>query len=207
MTALRHAVLVFVVTFVCESLGAEDSRKPWEWSDEERIAARADATQAAARTRRAAGVSFEVTAPTKPYDIIDGKRDAHLMLEFEVFEHMLRMAFADDALTRQVYRASKEAQRQQAGLPSDFWQQMEVISAPYRASYEAHRLQARGDASDEPLSTAVCRDRFRALTESRERFGTALSRFLYIAVAPSITEMVVRRPDTARLRVLSRGCP
>jgi hypothetical protein len=197
-------------------------RKPaWEWTDEERIAGRIDDASAASRVRAdhsRTSASFEaathaVSERELPYDVVLGDRNPELFLSFDVFDLLIRLAFADDSLTRSAYREGKEIQRESLGLPADMWDRLAVMAAAYRDDRKLEREIALSDMSESTRTTearfnsrAICRDRFAALSEARAEFGPAFDRFLYSAVAPEMFEVVARRPDANVLRSTSRGC-
>ena len=215
LTVAISLLMVAIATFADEQ-GSKAGRekRAWEWSDQERIASRMDDVAAAARlrTHRASTTRGELVSATEPYDVIVGRRDAHLFLGAEVFDHLLSLAYADDARTREAYRESKDDQRSAVGLPSDLWDQLAVITAAYRAD----RLQERSIATAanrstskrgvKGLETLLCRDRAAALHEAETIFGPAFTRFLYEAVAPNMVEFVLRKPDTTFVRGATGEC-
>ncbi len=197
------------------------SRKPWQWNDAERIASRTDAVAAADRVRADAaaahaepkGIQTSAAQPAQPFDVIDGKRNPELLLTQEVFDAMIRLAFADQAITRTAYRESKEQYRKELGLPSDFWERLGVISGPYIAERRREREVAFSNlpapdraAEAAQVSTLMCRDRFAAISEARASFGERFDQFLYLAIAPGISIAALRAPDAAIVQRVSGGC-
>ncbi len=195
-------------------------KRAWEWDDGDRIVARLDKAAARERLRRHAqqwqsnrtGVG-SAAVPTEPFDVIDGSDEPHLFLPWELFDAMMRMAFADDALTREAYRSTKEDQRQRLGLPEDMWERLESIAAAYRND---RRLERENAFSSLPKSSRdeeavrigelLCRDRYAALVEADRQFGPAFKRFLYTAVASSLSSLEILEPDAATLESVNRGC-
>lgn len=203
MQTKPFALLAVMVTsiFLCAgSHAAQSPRRPWEWTDEERLAARADAAAAAARVERAARTAAlnSTAVAARPFDVIAGQHEPQLLLPFEVFDYMMRMGFAEDAATRRAYRAAKDVQRENAGLPSIFWDELESMTAPYRGSLARQRAGAAGEE--------VCRDRFDSLIKVTNRFGLSFLRFLYEGVAPDMTQIIFKKPNIAALRAQSGGC-
>lgn len=206
--------LVALLLVAPAMLAADPPREAWEWTDTERFEARMDSARAAERARDAQSLS--VTAggyAAQPYDVIMGNRDAHLFLPFELFNHLVKMALAEDPTTRSTYRAAKETHRVQLGLPVDMWLQLETITAPLKDSQVRERNYAistehrsAADPMPRALALDVCRDRYAALTQARDRFGPAFVRFLYAAVAPDLTQFVFSKPDVAALKAANRGC-
>lgn len=172
---------------------------PWAWSNGERIAARVDDSAAASRARGEA------------YDVILGKRDPQLFLPVEVFDNVVSLAYADDPATRSAYRESKEEYRQALGLPSDMWTRLESTTAAYRAERRRERELAlsgqtpAGSLESARVRVVLCRERFAALREAERELGSAFTRFLYVAAAPTMTKVVLRKPDAAELSRIAEG--
>lgn len=216
---MRNYVLVCILLNLSMDASAQRPVKAWEWSNDQRLSLRADPTAAASRVRDAKPLleGYVTQTGSDPvYDVIVGSRDAHLLLPFEIFGQLVRMGLAEDPVTRKAYRLAKDALREQLGLPSDMWVQLESIAAPYQASMREQRDYATRtirtyDTSDRKsskriLSDRVCRDRHAALSEAQSRFGRSFVRFLYEGVAADMVEVVLRQPDFARLRSVDGGC-
>ena len=194
---------------------AHDS-SPWQWSDQDRIAARLNDAAAALRVRahRASGAAEGAGAAgsIEAYDVIVGNHDSHLFLPFEIFDNLISLAFADDPNARAAYRESKEDQRKELGLPGDMWEQLESIVAPYRAGRRQERHLAFSNPTAEVRTEQqtnarmLCRDRLAALGEAQTTFGPAFKRFLYVAIAPTMTQVVLRKPDSNFVKVANGEC-
>lgn len=202
---------------------AESPTQPWEWTDAERIAAMTDDVAAAERLRvyreseRLAptitvdGIASSDSTATL-YDRIDGKRDPHLFFLPDLFDSLVRMANADEFVTRRASRERYEADLKAIGMPADFWENLEIISAVYRADHKewAHYAfsqlpQEEKRAGIEVASGRMCRDRRAALREAQERFGPKFNQFLYTAVTRGRFELVLRKPDAEALRRVAAG--
>lgn len=198
-------------------------KQAWEWDDGDRIAARMDSSAAAQRLQRhdkqqrrngvSANSSASTDYPAKAIDIIDGSHDAHLYLPFELFDQLVRLGFADDPQTRSAYRESKDKQRQEAGLPPDMWERLDSLVAPYRSDRKRERDIAFSSLSEsdrrlesERLALQVCRDRYVAMREANHQFGPSFKRFLYTAVATSMSSTIVRAQNPKTLAVVNGGC-
>lgn len=230
------AVCLVILTIVTVRMSADQANSPsseqeathrknsWEWSDAERIAARLNDVEAAARVRAASGSLSRAShavgtagatrvGSNDPHDVIVGSRDPQLFLKFELFDYMVRLSFADDEVTRSAYREIKDKRRAKLGLPPDMWQRLEVIVAPYRADRRREREIALSDRPEaertadlKVVAALLCRDRFAALTEAEAQFGRAFDRFLYTAVAPDMIQVIARKPDDRVLARVSGGC-
>jgi hypothetical protein len=185
---------------------ASGPRRPWQWSDDDRLAERSNDASAA---RRAAG---RRAAEPHVYDVIKGSHDPHLFFEYELFDQMMRLAYADDATTREVYRETKEAVRQSVGLPADFWDRVGAIAAAYRHDrLEERRLglakvrSPQHEAEQDAVSIQLCRDRAAALASLRQEFPR-FSEFLYSAIAPHVSMTVLRKPDHELVQFIGGEC-
>ncbi len=222
---MLNRVLAFVslYCFGCVALAAAEIRLPWEWTDSERIASLTDPAAAAARVRldrasdgssiryQVGGSSGDNTA-AEPHDVISGSRDPHLFFAFELFEHAVKLAYADDPRTRVAYREALEEERKALGLPDDLWARLEVMTAAYRADRREERRIGLSNLADVGKHAALnanyallCRDRRAALKEAEKAFGRTFIRFLYTAVAPTLKRTILRRVTAEELQALVNG--
>jgi hypothetical protein len=202
----RAAFLAFVLSTVSLAMFASEPRRPWQWSDDDRLAERSNDASAA---RRAAG---RRAAEPHVYDVIKGAHDPHLFFEYELFDQMMLLAYADDAHTREVYRETKEAVRQSVGLPADLWDRLGAIAAAYRHDrLEERRLglatvrSPHHKAEQEAVSLRLCRDRAAALASLRQEFPR-FSEFLYSAIAPNVSMTVLRKPEPDLREIIAGEC-
>jgi hypothetical protein len=217
-----HKMLLLVAVIATVPLVAQSPKEPWMLTLEERIALRTDDAAAAARLRiyRASqppAVTYEVDGTASDpyatcYDRIDGRRDPHLFFPSELFDSLARMAYAEEFETRLAYRESKEDDLRAIGLPADFWETMEVITAAYRADRNdaqhyalSQRPEAEKHAAKEVAYKRMCRDRRVALREAEERFGAKFTQFLYTAVAPNISSLILHKTDPQEMRRILTG--
>lgn len=152
-----HKQLLALALVAALPVVAESTKQPWEWSDAERIAALTDDTAIAARLRayRASeppAVTYKVDGAVSdlaaaPHDVIVGSRDPHLFFPSDLLDMVATMAYADESLTRNAYRHSHEDARKALGLPADFWESLEVITAAYRADRKDEKHNAFSDRS------------------------------------------------------------
>ena len=180
----------------------------WEWSDSDRLAARLNDDEAAARVRAHAAATPRIQSndgrvfAATPYDTIVGKRDPHLYFRAELFDHLASAAFVDDTRTREVYREMREEICRKLGLPDHFWLKLEAITAAYRADRRLEREIGRSSLSAEQkqaqrasIAAKICRDRQTAMAEAATAFGPAFERFLYVSVAETLSTTMLRKPD------------
>jgi hypothetical protein len=217
-----HKILLLVAVIATVPLIAQSPKEPWLLTLEERIALRTDDAAAAARVRadRASerpAVTYKVDGTGSDpaatvYDVIDGSRDPQLFFPHELFDSLTRMAYADEFATRRAYRESKEDELRAIGLPADFWESLEVITAAYRADRKdeqhlalSQRPEAEKHAAKEVTYERMCRDRRAAMREAQERFGAKFTQFLYTAVARSITSLILHKTDPQEMRRFLTG--
>jgi hypothetical protein len=203
MTRLRlFASLVFVGVTVVNA-GADPTenhaKHPWQWSDEERLRSRLDDEAAARRVandraRRGRNLPSEEISSSAyvddPADVIDGKYDPQLFFAFELFRHVVSVAYSNDPNVRSAWRRSKEEARVSLGLPDDFWNRLEGIVETYR----------HAQAEKKP----TCRLRYEALVKAETTFGPGFLQFLYSSVAPDL-QLHYSKKASALLLSIARG--
>ena len=207
MTRLRFGVLALLAVFAADAQQAK--KAAWEWTVDERLAGRADGAAAhervvANREKWKAPPVSAMSAGTssQPYDVVLGAQHPELFLTYELFDNMAGQAFSDDSRMRIVYRETIERQRAAAGLPKDWLDRLEGLSASYLRSSKRVYDGERDIASQE----LMCRDRFAAMTAARREFGPAFDHFLYSAVAPDMFIFAISKPETDSLRRIEEGC-
>jgi hypothetical protein len=218
--ALRHlCVALLSVTALASQPPDSPKKQPWEWTDDERIAMLMDPSAAARRVQEdvAAGKVKLGNGPRPngvgmPVDSLSGARDPHLFLPHELFDSLVTMGFADDAVTREAYRGWQEDARVEAGLPDDLWDRLEVIAAGYLDAQRRER-EIAFSTIPEPGKTALlkpvvlerCHAAYDARIAAEAAFGPAFRRFLYIGVVRGQSSLVYRQ-DPEEMKRLSRGC-
>jgi hypothetical protein len=147
-----------------------------------------------------------------PVDSLSGQREPHLFMPHELFDSLVTMAFADDAVTREAYQGSLEDARVEAGLPVDLWDRLEQIAAAYVDLRRREReigLSTIPEPQKWELMHAVsmerCREAYNARIAAEAEFGPAFRMFLYIGVAPGHGSLIYRH-DPDDMRRVSRGC-
>lgn len=187
-------------------------RAAWEWSNEERIASRANPALARVRVAESAvpqaSRAIAANALQRPIvDIIDGKRQPELFLPTELFDTLVRDGLINGNTWREFY--SKPVRS--AGLPRDFWAQLDRVVGSYAAELRAqndarYAPQSDDRATDARQATALCTQRFDALQRARGEFGEALDRLLYSYVARKTTLISDQPASAQQLTMESRGC-
>ncbi|HKO54863.1 MAG TPA: hypothetical protein VJ276_03230 [Thermoanaerobaculia bacterium] len=200
---------------------AATEKPAWQWTDQERIAARVDRAHAQARVQaaRSAGdvqaASTMATDGKQVTDVIDGKRNPELFLPTELFEAAINLGLIIPDDWRETWANGAAA----AGLPADFWERLPVVAEPFvndlRRRQDLFELARDADAGERvkydrqlaALAATLCRDRAMSLAAARKEFGEPLDRFLYLTVAAgkSIT-WFDEDQDRAYLEQHSRGC-
>lgn len=186
------AVLLFS-TLTLEQPAPKQQQPPWDWTLEERLDGRFTGKQSA-------GEQSSVV----------GREHPELLLPFEIFQGLVRLTLLPEgkelrAHFRERYRVRAKA----LGLGENFLAVLEEAARDYVTEEErlrrASREDARAGAAAETASKLIqCDRRTRALAALRERYGKALDRFLYEAVAPDIN--VVTDMTASALLAVEKGC-
>ena len=205
---------------------AQAPKPAWRWTLDERLAARHDPAAAHERLRAREqvssmakrGATANLTLPDQ-VDFISGKEHPELLLPWELFDNMMRMAYADDPEVRSIFREAKSSSLTASGLPPDFWIRLEAISVAYLSdSTQLRDLHKRrvGNAAvhrriavqSAGLENLKCRDRADAIAAARHEFGEKFDQFLYTGVAPSMFISIARlgQASQAREREIEGGC-
>jgi hypothetical protein len=219
---LVRALMVTIIVALPTIAQSAAARKPWQWTDAERIAARVNPRAAHERVVRTAASwkldssSAETSASAKePFDDIDGRYTPELFLPYELFETMMHMELADDPVTREASQAAVEAERKAAGLPDDFWTRLEPLCSAYLADWNgiSDLLKPGFDPADsrflsqiKALEKARCRDRAMALDAARHELGEPLEIFLYTAMTKGHFITVLSQPDAKQMHFQNGGC-
>lgn len=202
MQRLLAGVLLMGMT-----LPAAADRKPWQWTDEERIRSRSDRAAAAARVKLAREDGLVGNPSGVPRDVIDGKRSPHLFMPTELFESVVIFGFVFPEA-----RSHVDGYVTAAGLPPNFWEQLEPVVALYaRDVAELFRLgklpdQREAGARMRALRPQICRERADALRDARRLFGPALDVLMYRYMARQKSITVTHDEDGAFVLSQERGC-
>jgi hypothetical protein len=191
--ALTLVTLLVAATAVAQPAPAEN-RHAWDWSLDERLNDRLDATKI--HERKVADAPHQVQAAStaladdeaadiakgRPltYDI-DGRRNPELFLSYELFD-MILFGLATDASHRakqqQYYRKSIRS----LGYDDEmFWSSLASVSGDY--------LEMKNGAycTDKACADARCATRYDALEAARQLFGREeFNRILYTVVAATM---------------------
>ncbi len=199
------------------------TKEAWEWTVEERIAARTDLIQVSRRlndahtdhvqTNAESGTRGAQVTGNRFADVIDGKQNPELFLPTELFENFMTLGFIGDTW-RDVFDPELEAN----GLPADLWERLAKIDARFIDDLRYQdRLLTRGkglapgergaiNAQLAGFAVTLCRDNADALANARAEFGVAIDRFLYRVVARDRASFLEEPSDASLLRTLEAGC-
>ena len=214
-----------------ESANAPKSGKPaWQWSLDERLAARFDPTAMKARqarrlaeqksdeaARRALGIPedplFDGFEPST-YSV-EGKDDPELFLPSELFRHLLATCFPPEGNSSSRRRIEQRAAA--LGFGSDLWSRLGKVAEPLLA-YDRERHKLAMDTLRSGAEVLEPEDRYLrcylqadALSAAKMEFGEeAFFRLLYETVAPSLSISDSPNQSAAELakdlRYLEEGC-
>lgn len=155
---------------------ASTPKKPWEWSSQERAAARRDPSKRLERLR-----SYESNRDNVPphADVLDASRNPELFFSTELFESLVRSGFVmfPDTYRYVVAERSSDLFRDHAD-----WEQFGVIVREYADVLKQEKSSA--DALDtggvSRANAAKCAASARALRAARKEFGRErFDRMLY----------------------------
>jgi hypothetical protein len=188
-----------------------EHKQPWEWTIEERLAARLDPVNIAERHEveeikdRAAGIVRRARANAGPHrHSIDGDRNPELLLPHELFDNLVT-GLASGELRRRK-RESLRAGILASGFDEElFWSQLYSAASEYVDEY----AYPRSDGAVVREDRGRCRASFTALTNARQIFGQdRFDRFLYEVVAPRIrlAWATTAEDPATELRFVTGGC-
>lgn len=179
----------------------EQQKRPWEWTTEDRLAARVDPVKIA---ERAQSTGRETT---QKYSI-DGSRNPELLLPHELFQSLLT-GFVPDDERRRRKRDSLRPGIVASGFNEElFWAQLRSAVGEYIDNY-AYPAQETVVSLTDRRGYGLCRVAYTALNNARQVFGPdRFDRFLYEVVAPRVwVASATNAPDpAAELRYVERGC-
>lgn len=204
------------------------TKKPWQWTMEERIAARVDAGAARRRieTLKSKGADARLRIMTdaqstqaaqEPKDYIDGRAHPELFFPHEILALFLRSAYGAEDEAAAGFRTSASDAAIHLGLPGDFMTVFEQRAATLIA-LELRETALRDALSDgngdlrtaselRMLTSEQCAARIVAIQELRELYGDRIDEFLYVALAPGMSRIVMGSFETAHdFRRAARGC-
>lgn len=185
-------------------------KKAWEWSPEERVAARFAPRAVAARIEAVRG-DAAVT------DHVSGASHPELLLPTEIVTTFTRSAYAqaEDDVAR-AFRAEAARKAVELGLPQDFMSAFEAEMRAFialQAEEEALRRSLSQGTADVATTTAKirrlqseqCPLRAAAMAALRQQFGVSFDRFLYLALAPNIVQTTFNPKRTAASLLRQEG--
>lgn len=222
MQRFSRSMALSVVLLCTYTLSAENphgTKKPWEWTDEERLTIRFDPARAAAQAveQQASGV---MSRPNRGR-AIHGNQSPELFLPIELFTSLL-VGIESESGLRDSYRAGLRQRIAEFGLEEEkFWLDLEAAASVYTALFGRYTITLR--ALETPLGRGkqdlleasrrmqpeLCAARADAFTRARQHFGSErFQELLYRVVAPGLT---ISAPDSSaatpnQLRFVARGC-
>jgi len=182
------------------------SKQPWEWTIDERLADRFDPAKIREREEAYVAAHPQIRSmPERPLGKdelryrIDGRRNLELLLPHELFDSLLRSLLSNDEKSRTQWNARLKS----AGFdPDHFWPDLESVSAGYLPLLD-RTVSGRSNAFEQ------CHARFESLNAARNLFGAErFDRMTYAVVAPhtQCSEGTTVRDPAKRLRSEANGC-
>ena len=216
--AVRVSATMLSVILTGTAVEAADAARPWEWSLEERLAARFDpaARQTRLQKRRSGSPQNNASSSSQsPADSIHGNENPELLLPSEIFRSFIRHAYTHEDEVAREFRRDASAKATASGLPANFLETLEQTSADYivleRKAAAARASLMQGAPSPDVrrelslLETEACRARAAAISALRQKYRV-FDRYLYSAVAPAVFFTFDTLPDPETLRHQEGGC-
>ena len=203
----------------CQPEPDPPGKQVWEWTVDERVAAR---LVAADRKRRVSAwmASWGTnTKSPKPFDYIEGKTRPELLLPTEIVDVFIEAAFVPDAAAGAPARAdAADGAVEELGLPPEFFPAFEkAFARAIAAQRERARIlrplregQVVGREIAIPVQRAerdACRGRWKGIQALRATYGATFDRFLYEVLARNVRKTVLEPQTAESLRAAARGCP
>lgn len=199
-----------------------ETKQAWEWTLEERIAHRTNVELARERVvaaKRTQTSSADNLERRRTVDAFDGKTHPELFLPHEVFEQLISMAFWRDPRSGQLIRDDLLPEIKRHGLPEDFWERLEAVSAVYNGDFwalkdigagvreQSGRRRRQAEEAMALKQADICRSGAEAFAAARIGFGRErFDRFLYEVIAVKMFYVAGRLPNPDALRKNEGGC-
>jgi len=225
---MRLYVAVGILLLGLTASAQRAPRNAWEWTLDERIAARTDAAAQRARVAEVIGsrdtnglkIGSNASVADSPTfeDSLQGSRHPELLMPTEIFTIFMRSAYLhEDQVARDV-REDAESKIVEANLPLELLRILELEATDFidlqrqEDSLREAAMSAKGDPTVlftqiKDLDRAECPIRAAVIERMRTRLGgNVFERFLYEIVAPGVYKQYGTAPDAATLRSREEGC-
>jgi hypothetical protein len=192
-------------------------RHPWEWTLDQRLAARSVAADRKRRVDQLLAESPSRAKSPRPYDHLEGSIRPELLLPTEIVDVFIDVLAPGDERAAQA-RADAVERAADVDLPPEFVPAFEkafagAIAADKELAQMGRKyppgtvISGKVAARMNGLLQDACRGRWKGIQTLRATYGKAFDRFLYEIVAVNVrkTYMVPMTADT--LRDQARGCP
>lgn len=213
---------------------AKPAKAAWQWTNDERLAARFDPASIIERSSPEATQPYGASASATPSgrmqsqgvgtprttNIIIGRRNPELFMPFELFDRLVRDGVsAADADAQARFRERLSRVIAPVMNPQDFWLTIETASQPFaNADREVRHLSASlSDAASDrrpkilreinDAQQPMCRARAEALLLAEKSIGREkLYRVLYDGVAPELSTFGGAEATAEQMRHIAGGC-
>lgn len=217
MTAVGLGLSFLLLSAVAH--GQEPAKQIWQWTDEERLAARFNPESMRARVRDAKA-DGNLRGEEEERDVVWGTRNPELFMPFEVYRHLITTVFTSNLDARGVFRDGYLEDAAGLELGHDFWDRLEVAVRPdlqARAEVRAlgRKLASTPESQKSSLTRVLvqteilaCSARQQGLEAARRAFGKEVfDHFLYVAVAPGMgLSSLDSQVSADHMRYLIAGC-
>jgi hypothetical protein len=227
---MKYLLACAAATWAVSALSAPLSKPIWQWTTEERLAARFDeaarirrveafeAQRAVSHARATSSTGRAAALPRRPADSVHGSDHPELLMPFEIFTSFTEAAYgADDDVARHVQRDAT-AKALKLGLPPEFLPALRKQARAFIAMQREERTLEQqlfsggmtdpqsGMARLRALQKSECASRADAMRNLRATFGLGFDKFLYSAIAPGVFRDFFEPVSAEALRAEEEGC-
>lgn len=218
------------MAWAASAMSAPPSKPIWQWTTNERLAARFDeaarvrrveafeAERAVVHGRAASPAGHAVPLGRRPADSIHGSEHPELLMPFEIFTSFTEAAYGtDDDVARHVQRDAI-AKALKLGLPPELFPAIRKQAREFIAMQQDERTLKQqlfsggvgdpqnGMARLRALQKSECASRAEAMRKLRATFGLAFDKFLYSVIAPGVFRDFFEPVSADALRAEEEGC-
>jgi hypothetical protein len=182
----RRAAGIVIVCF-SSAISFAATKAPWEWTTEERLAARLHTAMRPNTEKHTAATATEGSQAARGGWVeggLDGRVNPELFLPHELFDGLLTTFMADEKLAAKQRGLYGPLIRQLGYDDREFWNTLQSLSS----GYLPYRFGSIGSTPEKVAKWTAekCSERHRALEAARSVYGAReFDRLLYVVVAPT----------------------
>lgn len=224
---LLSAILILTISATASE--SHVAKPSWEWTTEERIAARLDPAkirgrlQAYVSRKEEFGATRGVVASSAVVAtfVIEGSTHPELFMPWELIERLLNTTQGNSPHSEAIRGRYLDDIAAFGWSTTYFWSELDLIATEYVGvrnniqqisntrvpERDSDALRPDATAHFDDLRQSLCAVRAQTLERARQRFGrTEFDRFLYERIAPDVTVFSDDPMKAADLRRIAEGC-